>query len=104
MDTILTSLSNSPLFNGSIMLLTNIGGKYLALDMPKNIDSLFEEYSFLRYLILFSIFFMATRDIKISVLLTLFYFIFIKFLLNENSNFCILKNKENIEKNENNKI
>ncbi len=95
MDTLLTTLSNSPLFNGSIMLLSNIGGKYLALDMPKNIDVLFENYAILRYLILFSVFFIATRDIKISVLLTLFYFIIIKFLINENSRFCIIKNKEN---------
>jgi hypothetical protein len=94
MDTLLTGISNSQLFNGSIMLLTNIGGKYLALDMPKNIDSLFEQYAFLRYLILFSIFFMATRDIKISILLTLFYFIVIKFLLNEESRFCIVKKIE----------
>lgn len=95
MDTLLTTLSNSQLFNGSIMLLSNIGGKYLALDMPKNIDVLFENYAILRYLILFSVFFIATRDIKISVLLTLFYFIIIKFLINENSRFCIIKNKEN---------
>jgi len=94
MDTLLTTLSNSPLFNGSIMLLSNIGGKYLAIDMPKNIDVLFENYAILRYLILFSVFFIATRDIKISILLTLFYFIVIKFLINENSRFCIIKNKE----------
>lgn len=91
MDTLLATLSNSPLFNGSIMLLSNIGGKYLALDLPKNIDVLFEQHAILRYLILFSIFFIATRDIKISILLTLFYFIVIKFLLNENSRFCIIK-------------
>jgi len=77
------------------MLLSNIGGKYLALDLPKNIDVLFENYAILRYLILFSVFFIATRDIKISVLLTLFYFIIIKFLINENSRFCIIEKKNN---------
>ena len=97
MDSALINLSNSPLFNGSIMLLSNIGGKYLALDLPKNIDVLFQDYAILRYLILFSIFFMATRDIKISILLTLFYFIIIKFLINEDSMFCIMKN-ENLKK------
>lgn len=92
MDNILFQLGNSPLFNGSIMLLSNIGGKYLALDLPNNIDVLFEKYALLRYLILFSIFFMATHDIKISLLLTLFYFLIIKFLINENSKFCIISN------------
>ena len=42
MDTALIHLSNSQLFNGSIMLLSNIGGKYLALDLPKNVDVLFK--------------------------------------------------------------
>jgi len=91
MDNYLFQLSNSPIFNGSIMLLSNIGGKYLALELPQNLDVLFQQYAFLRYVILFSVFFMATRDIKISVLLTLFYFILIKFLINENSRFCIIK-------------
>ena len=95
MDSALINLSNSPIFNGSIMLLSNIGGKYLALDLPNNIDVLFENYAILRYLILFSVFFIATRDIKISVLLTLFYFIVIKFLINENSRFCIIEKKNN---------
>ena len=92
MDNILLNLSSSPIFNGSIMLLLNIGGKYLAMDLPKNLDNLFIEYALLRYLILFCIFFTATRDIKISILLTLLYFIVIKFIINENSNFCLLKN------------
>ena len=91
MDTALIHLSNSQLFNGSIMLLSNIGGKYLALDLPNNIDVLFERYAILRYLILFSIFFMATHDIKISLFLIIFYFLIIKFLINEKSKFCILK-------------
>lgn len=90
MDNILINIANNSLFNGSIMLLSNIGGKYLALDLPKNLDEIFHKYALLRYLILFSIFFLATRDIKISVLLTLLYFIIIKFIINEKSNFCLL--------------
>lgn len=90
MDNILNNIATNSLFNGSIMLLTNIGGKYLALDLPNNLDQLFQKYLILRYLILFSIFFMATRDIKISILLTLLYFIVMKFIINENSNFCLI--------------
>ena len=32
MDTALSNIAMSPYFNGSIMLLMNIGGKYLAMD------------------------------------------------------------------------
>ena len=99
MDTALSNLSMSPYFNGSIMLLMNIGGKYLAMDLPKNLDSLFINYAFLRYIVLFSIFFMATRNIKIALLLTLLYFIIIKFIINEKSNFCVLIDSNIVLKN-----
>ena len=99
MDIALSNIAMSPYFNGSIMLLMNIGGKYLAMDLPKNLDSLFVNYAFLRYIVLFSIFFMATRNIKISLLLTLLYFIIIKFIINEKSNFCVIKDSNVIIKN-----
>ena len=97
-DNLLMQISNNKLFGGAIMLLTNIGGKYLALELPTNIEKLFSTYSILRYLVLFSIFFMATRDIKTSILLALLFFIFIKFFINEKSTFCLLSkdNETNI--------
>ena len=59
------------------MLLSNIGGKYLALDI-KNIDILFENYAILRYLILFSVFFnIVLRPYKMTFSITyiiLFYY------------------------------
>jgi hypothetical protein len=90
-DSLLLSLSNSKLFSGCIMLLTNLGGKYLALDMPLNVEKLFSNYSILRYLVIFSIFFMATRDVKISLVLSLLFFIIVYFFINEKSSFCFIK-------------
>jgi len=90
MDSILVNLSNSKLFGGCVMLLTNIGGKYLAIDMPDNLEKLFSKYFILRCLVLFSIFFMATRDIKSSLLLSLLFFIVVKFFINEKSSFCLV--------------
>ena len=98
MDVFLIEMSNNKLFSGCIMLLTNIGGKYLALDLPSNVEKIFSEYAILRFLVIFSIFFMATRDIKTSFLLSLLFFIVIKFFINEKSTFCLfnkeIKNKE----------
>lgn len=99
-DNLLIELSSNKLFGGAIMLLTNIGGKYFAQELPTNIEKMFSQYSILRYLVLFSIFFMATRDIKTSILLSLLFFIFIKFFINENSTFCLVSDNNNI----NNKI
>jgi hypothetical protein len=97
-DNILFNLSNNKLFSGSLMLLTNIGSRYLMLEFPDNIDKLFSNYQILRYIVFFSIFFMATRDIKISLLLSLLFFIIIKYAINEKSSFCVLKEKK-IQKN-----
>jgi hypothetical protein len=97
-DSILMNISNNKLFGGCIMLLTNVGGKYLMLEMPNNIDKLFSNYFLLRYLVLFSIFFMATRDIKTSILLSLLFFIIIKFVLNEKSSFCLFNKESDISK------
>jgi hypothetical protein len=93
-DTLLLNLSNNKIFSGCILLLTNIGGRYLSIDFPKNVDALFNQFFILRCLVLFSVFFMATRDIKTSLLLTLFFFIIIHFFINENSTFCLITNKE----------
>jgi len=95
MDVFLIEMSNNKLFSGCIMLLTNIGGKYLALDLPSNLEKIFSQSVILRFLVIFSIFFMATRDIKIAFLLALLFFIIIKYFINEKSTFCIIKNNEN---------
>lgn len=92
-DTLLVELSSNKLFGGVIMLLTNIGGKYLAMELPTNMEKLFANSFILRYLVLFSIFFMATRDIKTSILLSLLFFIIVKFFINEKSTFCVMSNE-----------
>jgi len=102
MDQFLFNLTNNKMFIGSIMLLTNIGSRFLMMELPANLEKIFTDYVILRYLILFAIFFTATRDVKISILLTLIYFILIKYLINEKSSVCIIKDKNN-EVNKNNK-
>jgi hypothetical protein len=98
-DNILIELSNNKLFSGCLMLLTNLGGKYLAMEMPNNVDKIFVNNFILRYLVLFSIFFMATRDIKISILLSFLFFIIIRYFINENSTFCMIKKYDNDNQN-----
>ena len=104
MDNILLVLSNSKILNGVVMLMTNIGGKYLIMELPANIDNMFTKYSFLRYCVLFSILFMATRDIKISILLLLLVILLLKFFTNEKSNYCLIESsipvKQSISKDE----
>ena len=66
--------------------------------MPTNIDKIFTKYFILRVIVLYSIFFMTTRDIKISLLLLLLFLIFIKYIVNEDSNFCLININSNSNK------
>ncbi len=102
-DNLLFEISNNKIFAGCILLMTNIGGKYLAIDFPKNLDSIFTQYFILRCMVLFSVFFMATRDIKISLLLSLLFFIVVNFFINEKSTFCLIKDNT-IRENYKNKV
>ena len=87
-DNYLNILSNNKIFIGIIMIFMNLGSKYLVLDIPSNIDKIFTNFFILRLIVLYAVFFMATRDIKISILLLLLFIIIIRFVLNEKSNFC----------------
>lgn len=91
MDFFFQSLNNNKFFSGCLMLFMNIGGRYITMDIPKTTDNLFKN-KFLRYLVVFSISFIATHDIKISILLTLLFILIFKFLLDNNSKSCILPN------------
>jgi hypothetical protein len=97
-DNTLTILSNSKIFIGLIVVFVNLGSKYIPIDMPTNIDKIFTKYFVLRVIVLYSIFFMTTRDIKISLLLLLLFLIFIKYIVNENSNFCLININSNSNK------
>lgn len=97
-DNTLTLLSNNKIFIGFIMIFVNLGSKYIPIDMPTNIDKIFTKYFILRVIVLYSIFFMTTRDILISLLLLLLFLIFIKYIVNENSNFCLININSNSNK------
>jgi hypothetical protein len=100
-DNTLTILSNSKIFIGLIVVFVNLGSKYIPIDMPTNIDKIFTKYFILRVIVLYSIFFMTTRDIKISLLLLLLFLIFIKYIVNEDSNFCLININSNNNSNSN---
>ena len=89
MDSTLMFLNNSKLFNGCAMMIMNVGGKYMNLDLPHSLDNIFQNI-WIRRLVIFCIAFVATRDIKISLLITLLFILIFTVLLNEKSKGCIL--------------
>lgn len=101
-DLFFMELASNKIFNALIMITMNIGGKYLAMELPTNIDKLFQTHQALRYMVIFAICFMATRDIKYAIFMALVVILIFRFLLNETSSYCMLKQEyfENMEKKE----
>lgn len=101
-DLFFMELASNKIFNALIMITMNIGGKYLAMELPTNIDKLFQTHQALRYMVIFAICFMATRDIKYAIFMALVVILIFRFLLNETSSYCMLKEEyfENMEKKE----
>jgi hypothetical protein len=85
-------LNNNKIVWGVTMLLLNFGSRFIIADLGKFHESLLTN-EFFKKIILFSMFFVATRDIITAFLLTLLYIFVIDGLLHEKRKFCIVPNK-----------
>lgn len=87
--TSLQSLNDSKFFAGIIMLMMNIGSKYISIELSDNQQQLIEN-TIIRQLFIFTITWMGTRDIIAALILTAVFTLLTQFLFHENSKFCIL--------------
>ena len=85
-------LNNSKYFAGLMMLLLNIGSKYITVKLSKSQEAYLRNYV-IREILIFSVVFTATKDIYISLILTAVFFILTQHLFNEESKVCILPQK-----------
>ena len=86
-------LNNSKLFSALIMVIMNLGSKYISMDLNSYIDRILSSY-ITRKLAFFSIFWMATKDVLLSIFLTFIFAFILEFLLNDKSKWCIIPKKE----------
>lgn len=94
-NTIISSFSNinnSKFFAGIMMLVVNIGSRYITLKFSKSQEEYIKN-KVTREILIFAIVWMATRDLIISIIMTSSFIILADYLFNENSNFCILPEK-----------
>lgn len=84
--------NNNRIVWGLTMLLMNFGSRYLVGDLGKAHDAILSN-QVVKKLIIFSLFFVATRDVLTAFLLTIAYIIIIDGILHENSKFCIVPRK-----------
>lgn len=86
------SLNSSKVFAGIIMLLMNIGSRYIQVKFSKSQEAFLRTYV-VREVLIFAICWMATRDLYLSIILTASFFILTEHLFNEDSKFCVLPEK-----------
>lgn len=83
------SLNNSKFFAGIMIILLNIGSRFITIKLSKTQEE-FLRNSIGHQILIFAIAWMGTRDIFTALLLTAIFVILTQFLLNEDSNFCVL--------------
>jgi len=88
----LFSLNDSKFFAGIVMLIMNIGSKYAVVELSHTQES-YLKYNLGRQLLIFSILWVGTRDIFSSLILTAIFIVFVDYLFNENSRYCIIPEK-----------
>lgn len=83
------AINNSPYLAGITMILLNIGSKYVEYGFSKTQEEALRN-GLARELVLFSMLFMATKDILQSILMTAAFVILTDHIFNHNSQFCII--------------
>lgn len=83
------SLNNSKYFAGLIMIMLNLGSRYITIEFSETQKAFFQN-NLIKQLLIFSIAWMGTRDIYTALILTAVFTILSDHLLNEDSKFCIL--------------
>ena len=83
------NLNQSKYFAGIMMLVLNLGSKYITMELSESQDELLRNKIIRRFLV-FTVVFVATRDIFVSLILTGIFILFVSGLFNENSSYSIV--------------
>ena len=85
-------LNNSKFFAGVIMILLNIGSKFMSIQFSKSTEE-YMKLSLSKQILVFAMAWMGTRDIYIALGLTAVFTILSDHLFNEESSICIVPHK-----------
>jgi len=88
----LNSLNSSKYFTGIMMILLNIGSRFVEIKLSDSMES-FIKYNIAREVLIFTMAWMGTRDIVVSLILTAVFVVLAEFLLNNKSKYCVLPKK-----------
>jgi hypothetical protein len=82
-------LNNSKFFAGVVMILLNVGSKFIQIQFSKSTEE-YMKWSVSKQLLVFAMAWMGTRDIYTALGLTAVFTILSEFLFNEESHLCIV--------------
>jgi hypothetical protein len=80
--------NNNPYFIGLMMLILNLGGRFISLEVTKQ-QELFLQHPWVRRVLIFTVLFVATRNLWVAFWATVTVILFLGYLFNENSALCI---------------
>jgi hypothetical protein len=82
-------LNNSKFFAGVVMILLNIGSKFITVQFSKSTEE-YLKMTVSKQILVFSMAWMGTRDIYTALGLTAIFTVLSEHLFNEESNYCIV--------------
>ena len=82
-------LNNSKLFAGVIMILLNVGSKFINIQFSKSTEE-YMKMNVTKEILVFAMAWMGTRDVFAAICLTIFFIIFSDHILNEESSICLV--------------
>jgi hypothetical protein len=88
----INSLNSSTFFAGIMMICLNIGSRYIQINLDESTES-YIKYALTKEILVFTISWMATRNIYMSLGLTAVFIVLADFILNEKSRYCLLPKK-----------
>jgi len=83
------NINNSKFFAGIVMIMLNVGSKYITIKLSKSQEA-YLSGTIARQILIFSIFWMGTRDVLISLAMTAVFIILTDHLFNEKSGYCVI--------------
>lgn len=89
------SLNSSKFFAGTLIILLNIGSKFINVQFSKSLEE-YMKYSISKQVLVFAMSWMASRDIYTSFILTAVFTILSEHIFNEESKLCAIPQKYRI--------
>ena len=88
LDAFLNIFNSNPYFIGLMMLILNLGGRFISLEVTKKQEQ-FLQLPWVRRILIFTVLFVATRNLWVAFWTTVTVVLLLGYLFNENSALCL---------------